>query len=524
MGCGASTAVAPEPTEKPLKAIAPAPAANGTGPSDDDAQRQAAAAKIEAIARGRAARRNNSPAPAAAPASASSTPASVTPSRRASDQPRKSNTGFFDQLGEASTRAAAAVQAHARGRLQRLEAERMAAAATRVQARYRGRSAQLAVEERRVEVQVTTTAELKHDRDENVKKVNAYGIGKQLGKGSFGTVYKGTKGGDDFALKVLKRSLLKRKRMGRTGNAFEAVLREIAVMKKLHHPNVVKLYEVIDDPERDELYLVLEFVEGGDLMEPIRKKEVVPEDTLRLWTRDLLLGLEHLHLSGVCHRDVKPENVLWDKRAGRAKLADFGVSTIMRSQGLGGDILMATGGTVPFFAPEMCSVQSRQGGYSGKAADLWACGVCLFMWRYHRLPFAAPTELMMMEAIRDTPLEWPDDADATAELKAVLRGLLEKLPKQRWRMRELRRDMWITSGGTSLLPITRQPTGAEQTVSTLEFQSAISQVILNARAMASMKGGLAAAPSSEPSPRASGELSAGEAITEAAVETGAAPG
>ena len=159
--------------------------------SDDDAQRQAAAAKIEAIARGRAARRNNSPAPAAAPASASSTPASVTPSRRASDQPRKSNTGFFDQLGEASTRAAAAVQAHARGRLQRLEAERLAAAATRVQARYRGRSAQLAVEERRVEVQVTTTAELKHDRDENVKKVNAYGIGKQLGKGSFGTVYKG---------------------------------------------------------------------------------------------------------------------------------------------------------------------------------------------------------------------------------------------------------------------------------------------------------------------------------------------
>ena len=116
-----------------------------------------------------------------------------------------------------------------------------------------------------VEVKVTTTAELKHDRDENVKKVNAYGIGKQLGKGSFGTVYKGTKGGDDFALKVLKRSLLKRKRMGRTGNAFEAVLREIAVMKKLHHPNVVKLYEVIDDPERDELYLVMEFIDGGDL-------------------------------------------------------------------------------------------------------------------------------------------------------------------------------------------------------------------------------------------------------------------
>ena len=58
-------------------------------------------------------------------------------------------------------------------------------------------------------------------------------------------------------------------------------------------------------------------------MEPIRKKEVVPEDTLRLWTRELLLG-GHLHLSGVCHRDIKPENVLWDKRAGRAKLADFG--------------------------------------------------------------------------------------------------------------------------------------------------------------------------------------------------------
>ena len=96
--------------------------------------------------------------------------------------------------------------------------------------------------------------------------------------------------------------------------------------------------------------------------------------------RDVVLGLEHLHLSGVCHRDLKPENIMWDAAARRAKLADFGVSAICGA-GRAGDYVRGTAGTPAFFAPEMCGDDSemraddsemrgddrtRARGYSGK--------------------------------------------------------------------------------------------------------------------------------------------------------------
>ena len=134
---------------------------------------------------------------------------------------------------------------------------------------------------------------------------------------------------------MAKRSALKRIRHGK-GTALDSALREIAVMKRLRHPNVVQLIEVIDDPARDELYLVMELVTGGTLAEPIAKGQVSSEATIVRWMRDVVLGLEHLHLSGVVHRDLKPENLLWDKAAQRAKLADFGAAAIC-AEGPAGD-------------------------------------------------------------------------------------------------------------------------------------------------------------------------------------------
>ena len=156
---------------------------------------------------------------------------------------------------------------------------------------------------------------------------------------------------------MAKRSALKRIRHGK-GTALDSALREIAVMKRLRHPNVVQLIEVIDDPARDELYLVMELVTGGTLAEPIAKGQVSSEATLVRWMRDVVLGLEHLHLSGVVHRDLKPENLLWDKAAQRAKLADFGAAAIC-AEGPAGDYVRGTAGTPAFFAPEMCGDDSE---------------------------------------------------------------------------------------------------------------------------------------------------------------------
>jgi len=137
---------------------------------------------------------------------------------------------------------------------------------------------------------------------------------------------------------------------------------------------------------QDQLFLVLEFVSGGDLSKPIKEKRRPPEAELRIWLQGVLLGLEHLHLSGIIHRDIKPENIMWDSKRQAAKLTDFGISTFFDNEHVGGDFVESTGGTFFFFAPEM--TRSRQGaGYSAKAADVWAVGVSLYMWLYHKPPF-----------------------------------------------------------------------------------------------------------------------------------------
>jgi len=237
------------------------------------------------------------------------------------------------------------------------------AAALRVQALYRGHRA-------REEVQTITETRVQTKRvkqTEVLTRLNDYRIGPEIGRGAYGTVVRAKRDKqDEVAIKVVKRSVLKRIRHGK-GTALDSALREIAIMKKLSHPNVVQLIEVIDDPERDELYLVMEFVTGGTLAEPIAKGHVSSEETLVRWMRDVVLGLEHLHHSGVCHRDLKPENILWNAASKRAKLADFGVSAIC-GEGRAGDYVRGTTGTPSFFAPEMCG-DDKTGAraYSGKA-------------------------------------------------------------------------------------------------------------------------------------------------------------
>ena len=206
------------------------------------------------------------------------------------------------------------------------------------------------------EATVQTKRVSKHE--EVLTRLNEYRIGREIGRGAYGTVLKARKAkqagrASEVAIKVAKRSALKRIRHGK-GTALDSALREIAVMKRLSHPNVVQLIEVIDDPARDELYLVMELVTGGTLAEPIAKGQVSSEATLVRWMRDVVLGLEHLHHSGVVHRDLKPENILWDKAAQRAKLADFGAAAIC-GEGPAGDYVRGTAGTPAFFAPEMCA-------------------------------------------------------------------------------------------------------------------------------------------------------------------------
>ena len=192
-----------------------------------------------------------------------------------------------------------------------------------------------------------------------------------------------------------------------------------------------------------------------------------------------LMGIEHLHLNGVCHRDIKPENVLWDKREQRAKLADFGTARLINERPkLGGDYVTATEGTVCFFAPEMCqSGIHSKGGYSARAADWWAYGVCLYMWVYHEAPFVAPTPMLLMEKIRTEPVSYDKDAHGASDSVIVLlQGLLAQNPRVRYSLGDIRRDAFITADGKQPLPEPDVPTDG-QSLAKSELEGAITRII-----------------------------------------------
>ena len=224
---------------------------------------------------------------------------------------------------------------------------------------------------------VATSARARLRADDGRRLVNGYELLGELGRGAFGTVELCERRGDLYAVKILRKSLLRKARTGRGrgANALADARREIAIMKKLDHANLVGLVEAVDDEKAGKLYLVLEYVDCGPVLERRKSGDppyvAIDAVAARAACRDVLRGLEYLHASGVVHLDVKPENVLLTS-GGVAKLCDFGVSRLARG-GAGDAAVFAS--TPAFSAPELCGYGA--GSAAAPAVDAWALGATL---------------------------------------------------------------------------------------------------------------------------------------------------
>jgi serine/threonine protein kinase len=195
----------------------------------------------------------------------------------------------------------------------------------------------------------------------------------------------------------------------------------------------VSLYEVLDDPDEDSLYMVLEMCKKGVVMKVGLDERAEPykEEACRCWFRDMILGIEYLHAQGVVHRDIKPDNCLITNDD-VLKIVDFGVSEMFEKAS---DMATAkSAGSPAFMPPELCV--AKHGQVSGRAADIWSMGVTLFCLRYGHIPFEKHGMLELYESIRGDELHLENEQDQS--FADLMHRLLEKDPEKRITMPQLR--------------------------------------------------------------------------------------
>ena len=165
-------------------------------------------------------------------------------------------------------------------------------------------------------------------------------------------------------------------------------------LTEMKHMNVIKLHEIIDDPQSRKVYLIMDYLQGGTLADRLEESENgLPLEKVRVYFKGLLSAMHYCHeVKNFAHRDVKPENIMLDEH-GKLILCDFGVSQFFTADN---DVLKGTFGTVRFMAPEMLGISSKP-VLHGRSIDIWAAGVTLYYMKTKQYPFDGKT----LPAIRD---------------------------------------------------------------------------------------------------------------------------
>ncbi|XP_013397149.1 calcium/calmodulin-dependent protein kinase kinase 1 isoform X3 [Lingula anatina] len=294
-------------------------------------------------------------------------------------------------------------------------------------------------------------------------QLNQYMLKDEIGKGSYGIVKLAYDETSDthYAMKMIsKKKLIKKagffrkppKKEGRPEirhDPLEKLYREIAILKKLDHPNIVKLVEVLDDPAEDNLYMAFELVDGGEVLS-LPTENPLSEELTRSYFRDMVLGVEYLHFQKIIHRDIKPSNLLLTDD-GHVKIADFGVSNTFEGKDAW---LTNTAGTPAFMAPE--SLRDAKEKYSGKALDVWAMGITLYSFVYGHCPFQDEYVLGLHKKILTDPVIFPESPAVSEDLKDLISKMLQKDPDQRITLPEIKVHPWVTEHGQVVLPNTEE--------------------------------------------------------------------
>ncbi|KAB2055650.1 hypothetical protein ES319_A11G051800v1 [Gossypium barbadense] len=257
-----------------------------------------------------------------------------------------------------------------------------------------------------------------------------YDFVKDIGSGNFGVAR--------LMRDKITRELVAVKYIERGDKVNENVRREIINHRSLRHPNIVRFKEVILTPTH--LAIVMEYASGGELFERICAAGRFNEDEARFFFQQLLSGVSYCHAMQVCHRDLKLENTLLDgSPAPRLKICDFGYSksSVLHSQP------KSTVGTPAYIAPEVLQRQE----YDGKIADVWSCGVTLYVMLVGAYPFEDPDEpkdfRKTIQRILSVQYSIPDFVQISPECRHLISRIFVADPTARITIPEIRNHEWF---------------------------------------------------------------------------------
>ncbi|KAF0326535.1 hypothetical protein GQ607_006153 [Colletotrichum asianum] len=312
----------------------------------------------------------------------------------------------------------------------------------------------------------------RHDHSGKRDKVVRFGdyiLGNTIGEGEFGKVKLGWKqdGGVQVAIKLIKRDSV-----GNNPSRLAKIYREIAILRGISHPNIVRLHEMVETERH--IGIILEYASGGELFDYILNHRYLKDNAARRLFAQLVSGVGYLHKKGIVHRDLKLENLLLDRNR-NIIITDFGFANtfdaeeelseeeelnlgdreFVKKLGLDrvktngtrkGDLMQTSCGSPCYAAPELVVSDSL---YTGRKVDVWSCGVILYAMLAGYLPFdddpANPEGdniNLLYKYIVNTPLTFPEYV--TPHARDLLRRILVPNPRKRADLFEVARHSWLS--------------------------------------------------------------------------------
>ncbi|KAL4609213.1 serine/threonine-protein kinase NIM1-like [Arapaima gigas] len=257
------------------------------------------------------------------------------------------------------------------------------------------------------------------------RRVGFYKVRGEIGCGNFSRVKLGvhvlTK--DKVAIKILDKTRLDPKTQ-------RLLSREISSMERLHHPNIIRLYEVVETLSR--LYLVMEYAAGGELYTRVSTEGRLSDTESKIVFSQILAAVKHMHEHDVVHRDLKAENIFCC-HSGLVKVGDFGFSRLSRRD----ETLDTFCGSPPYAAPELF----RDERYVGVYVDVWALGVILFFMVSGTMPFRADTVPKLRRLILEGAFCVPPWVPPPC--CRLIQGLLRPVPAERWALDQSMGCGWL---------------------------------------------------------------------------------